>query len=109
PGALPPNAAKNCSNGVPLNGFSSGRSGSFVMSPTYPCRQPSFSLSWSLALVRGAPARLGRVPDPTAPSVVRLCDIRDTPLDVAEVLAALGDPAAGGLVVFVGVVRDHDD
>ncbi len=46
---------------------------------------------------------------PTAPSVVRLCDIRDTPLDVPEVLAALGDPAAGGLVLFVGAVRDHDD
>jgi molybdopterin synthase catalytic subunit len=49
------------------------------------------------------------VPEPTAPSVVRLCEIRDTPLDVAETLAALGDPAAGGLVLFVGVVRDHDD
>lgn len=46
---------------------------------------------------------------PSAPSVVRLCDIRDTPLDVAEVLAALGDPGAGGLTVFVGAVRDHDD
>lgn len=46
---------------------------------------------------------------PAAPSVVRLCDIRDTPLDVAEVLAALGDPGAGGLTLFVGTVRDHDD
>lgn len=42
-------------------------------------------------------------------SVVRLCDIRETPLDVAEVLAALGDPGAGGLTLFVGTVRDHDD
>ena len=47
--------------------------------------------------------------EPCAPSVVRLCDIRDTPLDVAEVLAALGDPGAGGLALFVGTVRDHDD
>ncbi|HET7358248.1 MAG TPA: molybdenum cofactor biosynthesis protein MoaE [Nocardioidaceae bacterium] len=46
---------------------------------------------------------------PAAPSVVRLCDIRDTPLEVAEVLAALGDPGAGGLTLFVGTVRDHDD
>jgi len=48
-------------------------------------------------------------PDPTTPPVVRLCDIRDTPLDVQEVLAALGDPSAGGLALFVGAVRDHDD
>jgi molybdopterin synthase catalytic subunit len=40
---------------------------------------------------------------------VRLVDIRDTPLDVAEVLAAVADVAAGGLTVFVGSVRDHDD
>ena len=39
---------------------------------------------------------------------IRLCDIRDTPLDVAEVLAALDDEAAGGLTLFVGRVRDHD-
>ena len=40
--------------------------------------------------------------------VVRLVDLRDTPLDVSEVLAAVSDPAAGGVDVFVGVVRDHD-
>jgi molybdopterin synthase catalytic subunit len=40
--------------------------------------------------------------------VVRLVDIRDTALDVAEVLAALSDVAAGGLTLFVGTVRDHD-
>ena len=40
--------------------------------------------------------------------VVRLVDIRETPLDVAEVLAALADRAAGGVDVFVGTVRDHD-
>ena len=40
--------------------------------------------------------------------VVRLVDIRDTPLDVTEVVASLGDTAAGGLVLFVGTVRDHD-
>jgi molybdopterin synthase catalytic subunit len=41
--------------------------------------------------------------------VVRLIDIRDTPLDVAEVLDAIADPAAGGIDVFVGTVRDHDN
>ena len=40
--------------------------------------------------------------------VVRLVEIRDTPLDVQEVLDALVDPAAGGIDVFVGNVRDHD-
>ncbi len=40
--------------------------------------------------------------------VVRLVDLRETPLDVAEVLAALADRAAGGVDVFVGAVRDHD-
>ena len=40
--------------------------------------------------------------------VLRLVDIRDTPLDVAEVLAALDDESSGGVTVFVGRVRDHD-
>ncbi len=39
---------------------------------------------------------------------VRLVDVRATPLDVGEVLAAVGDEHAGGVVLFVGVVRDHD-
>ena len=39
---------------------------------------------------------------------VRLADIRDTPLSVEEVVSALDDPAAGGLALFVGRVRDHD-
>ena len=40
---------------------------------------------------------------------VRLVDIRDTPLDVAEVVASLGDTGAGGLTLFIGQVRDHDN
>jgi molybdopterin synthase catalytic subunit len=39
---------------------------------------------------------------------VRLVDLRETPLEVAEVLACLDDDASGGLSVFVGRVRDHD-
>lgn len=39
---------------------------------------------------------------------MRLVAIRDTDLDVTEVLDALGDDAAGGLNLFVGRVRDHD-
>lgn len=41
-------------------------------------------------------------------SVVHLVDLRETPLDVAEVVAALDDDASGGLTLFVGRVRDHD-
>ena len=44
----------------------------------------------------------------SANSVVRLVDIRDVPLDVAEVVDSLDDHAAGGLTLFVGKVRDHD-
>lgn len=43
-----------------------------------------------------------------ATPVVRLVDLRESPLDVAEVLAALDDEASGGLTLFVGRVRDHD-
>ena len=39
---------------------------------------------------------------------VRLVDIRDTPLSVEEVLRSLDDATSGGLVLFVGRVRDHD-
>jgi molybdopterin synthase catalytic subunit len=44
----------------------------------------------------------------TDPAAVRLVAVRDRPLDVAEVTAAVSDPVAGGLTVFVGTVRDHD-
>ena len=44
--------------------------------------------------------------DPTA--AVRLCELREEPLDVAEVLDALGDDGSGGVTLFVGRVRDHD-
>ncbi|MCW2754243.1 MAG: molybdopterin synthase [Marmoricola sp.] len=43
------------------------------------------------------------------PTAVRLLGIRDEPLDVAEVTAAVSDPAAGGVNVFVGAVRNHDE
>ena len=39
---------------------------------------------------------------------VRLTALRDEPLSVDEVLAAVADPAAGGVCVFVGAVRDED-
>ncbi|GAA0470405.1 molybdenum cofactor biosynthesis protein MoaE [Streptomyces stramineus] len=39
---------------------------------------------------------------------VRLLAIRDTPLSVDEIFAAVGDSAAGGTALFVGTVRDHD-
>jgi molybdopterin synthase catalytic subunit len=42
------------------------------------------------------------------PSVLRLVDLRETPLVVDEVVAALDDVGSGGLTLFVGRVRDHD-
>ena len=39
---------------------------------------------------------------------IRLLALRDVPLDVAEVLAAVEDPGAGGVVSFTGLVRDTD-
>jgi molybdopterin synthase catalytic subunit len=40
--------------------------------------------------------------------VVRLLAMRDEPLSVDEVLAAVSDPGTGGTCVFVGTVRDVD-
>jgi molybdopterin synthase catalytic subunit len=40
---------------------------------------------------------------------IRLLAIRETALSVDEVLAAVADPAAGGVALFLGVVRDHDE
>lgn len=40
--------------------------------------------------------------------VIRLIEIRDTPLSVDEVRAAVADPAAGGVALFAGTVRQED-
>ncbi|MEU7040424.1 molybdenum cofactor biosynthesis protein MoaE [Streptomyces varsoviensis] len=48
------------------------------------------------------------VPAQSAASVIRLLAVRDTPLSLDEVFAAVGDRAAGGTALFVGTVRDHD-
>jgi len=40
--------------------------------------------------------------------VIRLAEIREQPLSVGEVYAAVTDQAAGGIAVFAGAVRDHD-
>jgi molybdopterin synthase catalytic subunit len=49
-------------------------------------------------------------PTPARPrhSALRLADLRETPLDIDEVVAALDDESSGGLTLFVGRVRDHD-
>lgn len=41
--------------------------------------------------------------------VIRLVEVRDRALSVDEVLAAVADPAAGGIALFVGAVRDNDE
>ena len=46
----------------------------------------------------------------TAPvGAVRLVDIRQLPLSVDEVVAAVADPTAGGTTLFIGTVRSSDD
>jgi molybdopterin synthase catalytic subunit len=42
-------------------------------------------------------------------NVVRLAEVRDTQLSVDEVRVAVMDPGAGGIALFAGAVRDHDD
>ena len=39
---------------------------------------------------------------------IKLLAIRDTPLSLDEVYAAVGGDTAGGTALFVGTVRDHD-
>ena len=41
-------------------------------------------------------------------SVIRLIAIRNSELSVDEVRAAVADPAAGGIALFAGAVRDLD-
>lgn len=41
-------------------------------------------------------------------NVIRLAELRETPLSVDEVYGAVTDAAAGGIAVFAGAVRDHD-
>jgi molybdopterin synthase catalytic subunit len=42
-------------------------------------------------------------------SVIRLIAVRDSELSVDEVRAAVADPTAGGIALFAGAVRDHDE
>ena len=41
-------------------------------------------------------------------SAVRLIAVRESELSLDEVRAAVADPAAGGIVLFAGAVRDSD-
>jgi molybdopterin synthase catalytic subunit len=41
--------------------------------------------------------------------VIRLAEVREEPLSVDEVLAAVAHPSAGGIAVFIGAVRNHDE
>ena len=46
---------------------------------------------------------------PADPEAIALVALRDEPLSVDEVLDAVRHPACGGIALFVGVVRDHDN
>jgi len=43
-----------------------------------------------------------------AAGVIRLLGVREEPLSVDEVFAAVTDPGAGGIALFVGTVREQD-
>ncbi len=43
------------------------------------------------------------------PQQVVYAEVSDTPLSVDRALAAVADPTVGGVGLFVGVVRNHDD
>ena len=45
---------------------------------------------------------------PQVKDTIRLLEIRDTALSVDEVFAAVSDPTAGGVALFVGAVRSSD-
>jgi molybdopterin synthase catalytic subunit len=49
------------------------------------------------------------VADGTTTAAVRLAEIRESPLSIDEVVAAVQGPAAGGIVAFAGAVRDSDE
>src|SRR5690606_5678579 len=42
-------------------------------------------------------------------SAVALCQVEETPLSIDAVFRAVSRPDAGGVALFVGVVRDHAD
>ncbi len=43
------------------------------------------------------------------PALVREASIIDTPLSVDRLLGLVSGPRVGGIAVFIGVVRDHDE
>jgi len=56
----------------------------------------------------GAVSDVTSVADATDVAEVVLADVRESPLSVDEVLDAVRHPRAGGIAIFVGVVREHD-
>jgi molybdopterin converting factor subunit 1 len=44
---------------------------------------------------------------PVAGGSAEMCALRETPLSVDEAIAAVAHPGAGGIALFLGVVRDH--
>jgi len=44
----------------------------------------------------------------TGVEVIRLAELREAPLSVDELRAAVSDPGAGGIALFAGAVRESD-
>ena len=47
--------------------------------------------------------------DRQGPSAVVVAEIRDTPLSVDEMIAAVQHDQAGAIATFIGIVRNHDE
>lgn len=74
-----------------------------------PCRARTLAEALEQAHARPSPRKRTMTPVPdTSVHPIRLLGVRDTPLRLDEVYAAVGDAAAGGTALFVGTVRDHD-
>ena len=55
------------------------------------------------------PALGQTVPSTATTPVLREASIGETPISVDRLLGLVRDPGVGGIALFVGIVRDHDD
>lgn len=84
---------------------SGGRSGDYRAS------EGAVGGSWSATRTSSeteASAEAAAPAEAAASDRARLCDVREAPLSVEEVLAAVKRPEAGAVALFIGDVRDHN-
>ncbi len=82
---------------------SGGRSGDYHA----PAAAGHARAGWHVTMTQGEAA--AQAAQQASKSIQRLCDVRDAPLSVEEVLAAVKRPQAGAVALFIGDVRDHNE